>query len=75
MSSDAQPDPQPDTQRSESIENAGSSVDQHVTGTDETGEFVTGDEATGRTPSHGSSNAGVNQTKANRPDATIDEPH
>ena len=71
MSSDAQPYPQ----QSESTANAGSNADQHVTGTDETGEFATGDEATGRTPSHGSSNAGVNQTKANRPDATIEEPH
>jgi len=71
MSSDAQPD----TPQSESTANAGSIADQHVTGAEETGEFVTGDEATGRTPSHGSSNAGVNQTKANRPDATIEEPH
>lgn len=40
---------------------AGSSTDQHVTGADETGEFITDEEPTGGTPVHGSSNAGINQ--------------
>jgi hypothetical protein len=46
---------------------AGSSSDQHITGTAETGSFTT-DETPTRTPAHGSGNAGVNKTGANRID-------
>ncbi|MDP9815410.1 hypothetical protein [Spirilliplanes yamanashiensis] len=45
---------------------AGSSTDQHVTGPDETGVFTDDQRPTGDTPIHGSSNAGVNDTAANR---------
>ena len=46
-------------------ENAGPSTDQHITGGPEEGTFVT-DEKPGYTPANGSSNAGINETKANR---------
>ena len=45
---------------------AGSSTDQHITGPDETGTFTDDQRPTGDTPIHGSSNAGVNETAANR---------
>lgn len=44
---------------------AGSSTDQHVTGDPETGEFNTDKAPSSRTPSHGSSNAGINDNGAN----------
>ena len=55
MSSDAQQNSQ-----------AGGSTDQHITGPDETGTFTDDLRPTGDTPIHGSSNAGVNTTAANR---------
>jgi hypothetical protein len=55
------------------VANAGSSTDQHVTGTPETGTFITDEAPTADTPVHGSSNAGVNETGANRPDSIIDD--
>jgi hypothetical protein len=45
---------------------AGSSTDQHVSGAAETGTFTTDQAPTDDTPSHGSSNAGINATRANR---------
>lgn len=47
-------------------ENAGPSTDQHVTGTAESGEFTTDKAPRSDTPPDGSSNAGINETKANR---------
>jgi hypothetical protein len=44
----------------------GSSTEQHVTGSAETGTFITDEPPTGGTPTHGSSNAGINATGANR---------
>jgi hypothetical protein len=49
---------------------AGNSTDVHVTGTPETSTFVTDEPPTADTPADGSSNAGVNETGANRPDST-----
>jgi hypothetical protein len=46
--------------------NAGSNTDQHVTGAPETGTFTTDEAPTADTPVHGSSNAGINSTRANR---------
>ena len=48
---------------------AGSSADQYITGDPETGEFTTDKPPSSSTPSNGSSNAGINETKANRPEA------
>jgi hypothetical protein len=45
----------------------GSSTDQHITGSPETGTFITDKAPAGDTPAHGSSNAGINATGANRP--------
>jgi hypothetical protein len=45
---------------------AGSSSNQHVTGAPETGTFTTDEAPTGDTPAHGSSNAGINSTRADR---------
>jgi hypothetical protein len=45
---------------------AGPSTDQHITGRDEEGEFTTDKPPTSSTPADGSTNAGINQTKANR---------
>jgi hypothetical protein len=52
----------------EDVPNAGSSTDQQVTGSAETGTFTTDRAPTGNTPAHGSNNAGVNATRANRVD-------
>jgi hypothetical protein len=49
---------------------AGSSTDQHVTGRDEDGKFQTDKEPVADTPADGSTNAGINETKANRPEPT-----
>jgi hypothetical protein len=46
--------------------NAGSSTDPHVTGAPETGTFTTDEAPAGDTPAHGSGNAGINATRANR---------
>ncbi|GAA0511309.1 hypothetical protein Ade02nite_45170 [Paractinoplanes deccanensis] len=45
---------------------AGGSTDQHVTGVEETGDFLTDQPPTDSTPATGSSNAGINETRANR---------
>jgi hypothetical protein len=47
-------------------ENAGASADQHVTGAPETGTFQTDKEPSADTPADGSTNSGINRTKANR---------
>jgi hypothetical protein len=47
-------------------ENAGPSTDQHVTGSEETGQSLVDQPPTSTTPAHGSSNKGINDTKANR---------
>ncbi|WP_250008022.1 hypothetical protein [Actinoplanes sp. M2I2] len=45
---------------------AGSETDQHVTGGPETGEFTTDTPPSADTPASGSSNAGINELRANR---------
>jgi hypothetical protein len=50
----------------------GGSTDQHITGSEETGTFLTDEAPTADTPAHGSSNAGINATGANRPENTGD---
>ncbi len=52
----------------------GGSTDQHVTGTGETGEFLTDQAPTATTPATGSSNAGINSTRANHPHFDPDDP-
>ena len=47
-------------------ENAGPSTDQHITGAEETGQSLVDQPPTSTTPAHGSSNKGINDTKANR---------
>ena len=47
---------------------AGSSADQHVTGAEETGTFITDQAPTGNTPAHGSSNKIFNEAGGNDPD-------
>src|SRR4051812_13233925 len=54
------------------IPGAGSHTDQYVTGTQETGTFITDEEPTADTPAHGSSNAGMNAIAANRTDSPDD---
>jgi hypothetical protein len=56
----------------EILADAGASTDQHVTGGPETGTFITDQEPTADTPADGSTNAGINATKANRPDFDAD---
>jgi hypothetical protein len=46
------------------------STDQHITGSPETGDFITDQAPTATTPAHGSSNSGINETGANKQDAT-----
>ncbi|MFC7531594.1 hypothetical protein [Actinoplanes sp. GCM10030250] len=46
----------------------GSSTDQHVSDLEETGTFITDEEPSGTVPAHGSSNAGINRTGANKQD-------
>jgi hypothetical protein len=50
----------------EVVVDAGNSTDQHITGDGETGTFITDEEPTAGTPSHGSSNAGINEAGGNR---------
>ncbi|MFI5894967.1 hypothetical protein ACIA5D_33200 [Actinoplanes sp. NPDC051513] len=45
---------------------AGAGTDQHVTGTGESGSFITDEPPTSTTPANGSSNAGINALRANR---------
>jgi hypothetical protein len=47
---------------------AGGSTDQHITGAAEEGSFITDEPPTSKTPSHGSSNLGINKLHANRED-------
>jgi hypothetical protein len=54
------------------VPNAGAGTDQHVSGAAETGTFTTDRAPTGNTPADGSTNAGINETRANRVD-TADE--
>jgi hypothetical protein len=51
-----------------STDAAGGHTDLHLTGGPETGTFTTDEAPTADTPSHGSSNAGINKTGANRTD-------
>jgi len=44
----------------------GASTEQHISGLDEEGTFLTDEPPTSKTPANGSSNAGINQRKANR---------
>jgi len=46
----------------------GASTAQHITGSPETGEFLTDQPPTATTPATGSSNAGINARRANRAD-------
>ena len=55
----------------EIVRNA-ASTDQHVTGSDETGEFITDRAPTADTPADGSSNAGINRTGGNLQDPADD---
>jgi len=61
-------DPQTGAGKARADDNLGSSTEQHITGAEETGTFVTDEPPTGATPAHGSSNAGINERRANRPD-------
>ena len=45
---------------------AGPSTDQHITGSEETGRSIVDEPPTSATPADGSSNKGINDTKANR---------
>ena len=45
--------------------NAGSETDQHITGSEETGTFLT-DQPPAPSPATGSSNVGINERRANR---------
>jgi hypothetical protein len=54
------------TKRHETVRDAGASSDQHITGSPETGEFLTDKAPAADTPATGSSNLGVNTTGANR---------
>ncbi|MEV4702712.1 hypothetical protein [Actinoplanes sp. NPDC049316] len=49
------------------VTDSGSSTDQQISGYEEEGSFLTDEAPTATTPANGSSNAGVNQTGANRP--------
>ncbi|BCJ48026.1 hypothetical protein GCM10010168_23850 [Actinoplanes ianthinogenes] len=46
---------------------AGASTDQHISGPQEQGTFTTDEPPTATTPADGSSNAGINRLRANRP--------
>jgi hypothetical protein len=55
-----------ETERDARSENAGASTDQHITGAEETGDFIVDQPPVSTTPAHGSSNKGINDRKANR---------
>jgi hypothetical protein len=57
----------------EIVRDAGASTDQYVTGSTETGDFLTDKAPASDTPANGSSNAGVNSTRANRVDVEDDD--
>ena len=63
-----------DSQAPERTADYGSSTDQHVTGTEETGDFITDKPPTASTPATGSSNAGINASKGNHPDFDPEDP-
>ena len=52
--------------RDDATETAGPSTDQHITGKEETGQAIVDQPPTSTTPATGSSNKGINDTKANR---------
>ncbi|UQU62010.1 hypothetical protein COUCH_23520 [Couchioplanes caeruleus] len=54
------------------VTDSGSSTDQQISGYEEEGSFLTDEAPTPATPAHGSSNAGVNETGANRPGGVQD---
>jgi hypothetical protein len=54
------------------VENAGAGTDQHVTGHPERGESLVDQPPVSTTPAHGSSNKGVNTTRANRVDRSAE---
>jgi hypothetical protein len=64
----------PDGTDADSTADAGSSTDQHVTGSPETGTFLTDQAPTAGTPAHGSGNAGVDTAGAHLPDDDTGEP-
>ena len=51
---------------------AGGSTDQHISGHDEEGTFLTDEPPTSKTPANGSSNQGINKVHANREDVEED---
>ena len=51
----------------EHIEDSGSSTDQHITGSPETGSFTTDEAPRSDTPAYGSSNVGVNEANEDQP--------
>ncbi len=51
---------------------AGGSTDQHISGLEEEGTFLTDEPPTSKTPASGSSNRGINKLHANREDAMED---
>jgi hypothetical protein len=55
-----------ETERDAKPENAGASTDQHITGEEESGDFIVDQPPTSTTPAHGSSNKGINDLRANR---------
>lgn len=66
-------DPTTDSDADSTTGAAGGSTDQHITGSEETGTFLTDKAPTADTPANGSSNAGINATGANRPDDTTED--
>jgi hypothetical protein len=51
---------------------AGGSTDQHISGLEEEGAFLTDEPPTSTTPASGSSNRGINERHANREDVEED---
>ena len=51
----------------------GASTDQHITGAEEEGTFLTDEPPTSKTPANGSSNIGINKLRANREEPEPDE--
>ena len=51
---------------------AGGSTDQHISGLEEEGTFLTDEPPTSKTPANGSSNRGINKLHANREDVEED---
>jgi hypothetical protein len=52
--------------RDDVTETAGASTDQHITGGGETGRSIVDQPPAATTPAEGSSNKGINDTRANR---------